>query len=132
MQLLPSTAMDMDPSKPFRARPEMLDDPGLNMRLGQSYLEWLMAQAAPDHDLAKLFAAYNGGPGWLTRWLTANPGQARDPLMMIESLPSAQARDYAERVLSHMGLCRKRFGQESAEFDELASGKPALYVSLDK
>jgi soluble lytic murein transglycosylase-like protein len=110
----------------------MLDDPGLNMRLGQSYLEWLMAQAAPDHDLAKLFAAYNGGPGWLTRWLAANPGQARDPLMMIESLPSAQARDYAERVLSHMGLCRKRFGQESAEFDELASGKPALYVSLDK
>jgi soluble lytic murein transglycosylase-like protein len=132
MQLLASTATDMDPSKPYRARPEMLDDPGLNMRLGQSYLQWLMRQAAPDGDLMKLFAAYNGGPGWLTRWLAANPGDARDSLMMIESLPRAESRDYAERVLSHMGLCRKRFGQESAEFDELASGKPALYVRLDR
>ena len=132
MQLLPSTATDMDPTKPFRARPEMLDDPGLNMRLGQSYLEWLMTQAAPDRDLAKLFAAYNGGPGWLTRWLAANPGEGRDSLMMIESLPRAESRDYAERVLSHMGLCRKRFGQESAEFDELASGKSARYVKLDR
>jgi soluble lytic murein transglycosylase-like protein len=132
MQLLPSTAMDVDPSRPFRAHPELLDDPGVNMRLGQTYLLRLLTNAAPDGDLAKLFAAYNGGPGWLTRWLAANPDAARDPLMLIESLPRAESRDYAERVLANMGLCRKRFGQESAEFDELASGKAARYVRLDK
>ncbi len=131
MQLLPSTATDMDKSKPFRRQPDMLHDPGLNMRLGQAYLEWLMQQVARDGDLAKLFAAYNGGPGWLSRHLAANP-DLRDPLMMIESLPRAESRDYAERVLSHMGLCRKRLNQDSAEFLELASGKPATYVKLDR
>jgi soluble lytic murein transglycosylase-like protein len=131
MQLLPSTASDMDKTKPFRRQPDMLHDPGLNMRLGQAYLEWLMQQVARDGDLGKLFAAYNGGPGWLGRHLAANPDQ-RDPLMLMESLPRTESRDYAERVLSHMGLCRKRLGQDSAEFLELASGKPATYVRLDR
>ena len=132
MQLLPSTANGVDPSLGLKAHPEQLDDPGLNMRLGQTYLAQLMSRAAPDGDLAKLFASYSDGPGLLTRWLAANPGVSRDPLILIESLPSVQARDYAERVLSNMGLCRKRLGQQSAEFDELASGKPARYVRLDR
>lgn len=130
MQLLPSTAQDMDRSQNFRLRPDLLSDPGLNLRLGQSYLEWLMQQAAPDGDLIKLFAAYNGGPGWLTRWL-AGAGLT-DPLMILESLPRAESRDYAERVMANMGLCRKRFGQEASEFDELAGGKPARYVKMDR
>jgi soluble lytic murein transglycosylase-like protein len=131
MQLLPSTAGDMDRSVPVRAHPDMLQDPGLNMRLGQSYLEWLMGIAAPDGDLIKLFAAYNGGPGWLKSWLAANP-DVRDPLMILESLPRAESRDYAERVMANMGLCRKRFGQETIEFDELAAGKPAIYRRQDR
>ncbi len=129
MQLLPSTAQDMDRSQNFRLRPDLLSEPGLNLRLGQAYLEWLMRQAAPDGDLIKLFAAYNGGPGWLTRWL-ASAGLT-DPLMILEALPRAESRDYAERVMANMGLCRKRFGQEASEFDELASGKPARYVKMD-
>jgi soluble lytic murein transglycosylase-like protein len=129
MQLLTSTAADIDPS--VRNRPERLFEPGYNLRLGQSYLEWLMRQAAPDGDLVKLFAAYNGGPGWLTRWLATQP-DLKDPLMMLEMLPRAESRDYAERVVANVGLCRKRFDQEATEFDELASGLPARYVQMDK
>ncbi|MGE3302863.1 MAG: transglycosylase SLT domain-containing protein [Hyphomonadaceae bacterium] len=131
MQLLPSTASDMDPGKPFRARPDLLNEPGLNLRLGQAYLEFLFRQAAPDGDLVKLFAAYNGGPGWLSRWLAANP-DLKDPLLILELLPRAESRDYAERVLANMALCRKRFGQEAVEFDELASGKAAKYLRQDR
>jgi peptidoglycan lytic transglycosylase len=130
MQLLPSTAQDVDPSHPYKLRPDLLSDPNLNLQLGQTYLERLMDQAAPDGDLIKLFAAYNGGPGWLSRWLAA--AGPKDPLMMLESLPRAESRDYAERVMAYMGLCRKRFGQEAVEFDELASGKIARYVRLDR
>ena len=129
MQLLASTAGDMDPAA--RRSPERLFDPGYNLRLGQAYLEWLMRQTAPDGDLVKLFAAYNGGPGWLTRWLATQPDLS-DPLMILESLPRAESRDYAERVIAGMGLCRKRFGQSAAEFAELAGGKPARYVQLDR
>jgi soluble lytic murein transglycosylase-like protein len=130
MQLLPSTARDMDRSTNYRRNPAALFEPGLNMRLGQSYVRWLMDQFHNDGDLARVFAAYNGGPGWLSRWLATQPSDI-DPLLMLEMLPRAESRDYAERALSHMSLCRKRYGQPTPELDRLASGLPALYTPLD-
>jgi soluble lytic murein transglycosylase-like protein len=130
MQLLPSTARDMDRSTNYRRNPSALFEPGLNMRLGQSYVRWLMEQFHNDGDLGRVFAAYNGGPGWLSRWLATQPEDI-DPLLLLEMLPRAESRDYAERALSHMTLCRKRFGQTTPEMDRLAAGGPALYTSLD-
>lgn len=130
MQLLPSTARDMDRSTNYRRNPSALFEPGLNMRLGQSYVRWLMDQFHNDGDLGRVFAAYNGGPGWLSRWLATQPNDI-DPLLLLEMLPRAESRDYAERALSHMALCRKRFGQPTPELDRLASGEPAIYTPLD-
>lgn len=130
MQLLPSTARDMDRSTNYRRQPAALFDPGLNMRLGQSYLRWLMHEFHDDGDLGRVFAAYNGGPGWLSRWLATQPSDI-DPLLLMELLPRAESRDYAERALSHMALCRKSFGQPTPELDRLASGDPAIYQPLD-
>jgi soluble lytic murein transglycosylase-like protein len=130
MQLLPSTARDMDRSTNYRRQPAALFEPGLNMRLGQSYLRWLMDEFHGDGDLGRVFAAYNGGPGWLSRWLATQPADI-DPLLLLEMLPRQESRDYAERALSHMALCRKRYGQPTPELDRLASGGPALYSPLD-
>lgn len=130
MQLLPSTARDMDRSTNYRRNPTALFEPGLNMRLGQDYLHWLMDQFHNDGDLGRVFAAYNGGPGWLSRWLATQPSDI-DPLLLLEMLPRAESRDYAERALSHLTLCRKRYGQPTPEMDALASGRPALYRPLD-
>lgn len=130
MQLLPSTARDMDRSHNYRRNPSALFDPGLNMRLGQAYVRWLMERFHNDGDLGRVFAAYNGGPGWLSRWLENQPADL-DPLMLLEMLPRAESRDYAERALSHLALCRKRYGQPTPELDLLASGQPALYAPLD-
>jgi peptidoglycan lytic transglycosylase len=130
MQLLPSTANDLDRSYRFRHNPGPLFDPSLNMRLGQDYLHWLMDEFHNDGDLGRVFAAYNGGPGWLGRWLNTQ-SDASDPLLLLETLPRADSRDYAERVLSHMTLCRKSFAQPTPELDHLAAGQPALYQPLD-
>lgn len=130
MQLLPSTARDMDGSRNFRRNPAPLFEPGLNMRLGQDYLEWLMTEFHNDGDLARVFAAYNGGPGWLSRWLATQPADI-DPLLLLEMLPRAESRDYAERALSHMALCRKSYGQPTPELDRIASGGAAIYTPLD-
>jgi soluble lytic murein transglycosylase len=130
MQLLPSTARDMDRSTNYRRNPSALFEPGLNMRLGQSYIRWLMTEFHNDGDLGRVFAAYNGGPGWLSRWLATQPGDI-DPLLLLETMPRAESRDYAERALSHMALCRKSYGQPTPELDRLASGGPALYTPLD-
>jgi len=131
MQLLPSTARDMDRSTNYRRQPAALFEPGLNMRLGQSYIHWLMRSFHNDGDLGRVFAAYNGGPGWLSRWLATQPADI-DPLMLLETMPRAESRDYAERAISHMSLCRRRYGQPTPELDHLAAGGPALYTPLDQ
>jgi soluble lytic murein transglycosylase-like protein len=131
MQLLPSTADDMQDGAAFRRAPGQLNDPALNMRLGQQYVQWLNDTFDKGGDLARLFAAYNGGPGWLSRWLESAPPTS-DPLMLMESLPRYETRDYVERVLSHMALCRKRFGQTPFEMASLASGQPATYRAQDR
>jgi soluble lytic murein transglycosylase-like protein len=100
------------------------------MRLGQEYIRWLMDRFHQDGDLARVFASYNGGPGWLSRWLATQPAQY-DPLLLLEMLPRAESRDYAERVLSHMAICRKALGQPTPEMDRLASGATAAYQPLD-
>lgn len=130
MQLLPSTARDMDRSTNYRRNPAALFDPGLNMRLGQSYLRWLIDAFHSDGDLGRVFAAYNGGPGWLARWLANQPADI-DPLLLLETMPRAESRDYAERALSHMALCRRRFNQPTPELDRMAAGGPATYTPLD-
>ena len=130
MQLLASTAHDMDRSTNFRRNPTALFDPGYNLKLGQSYVEWLFDEFHSDRDLGRVFASYNGGPGWLSRWLATQPDTS-DPLMVIETMPRADSRDYAERVLSHMALCRKALGQPTPELDHLAAGQPAFYTPLD-
>ncbi len=130
MQLLPSTARDMDRSTNYRRNPAALFEPGLNMRLGQDYIQWLMREFHNDGDLGRVFAAYNGGPGWLSRWLATQPADI-DPLLLLEMLPRAESRDYAERALSHLTLCRKRYGQPTPEMDRLAAGGAAIYTPLD-
>jgi soluble lytic murein transglycosylase-like protein len=129
MQLLPSTARDVDGVN-YRRNPTALFDPGRNMDLGQSYLQWLMSEFHADGDLGRVFASYNGGPGWLSRWLATQPADI-DPLLMLETMPRTQSRDYAERALSHMALCRKRYGQPPAELNAMAAGGAAIYHPMD-
>lgn len=130
MQLLPSTARDMDRSVNYRRHPAPLFEPGRNMRLGQSYIQWLMSEFHNDGDLGRVFAAYNGGPGWLSRWLATQAADI-DPLLLLETMPRQESRDYSERALSHMALCRKSFGQPTPEMDRLAAGDAAIYTPLD-
>jgi soluble lytic murein transglycosylase len=129
MQLLPSTARDVDGVN-YRRNPTALFDPGRNMDLGQSYLQWLMSAFHADGDLGRVFASYNGGPGWLSRWLATQPADI-DPLLLLETMPRTQSRDYAERALSHMALCRKRYGQPPAELNAMAAGGAAIYHPMD-
>jgi soluble lytic murein transglycosylase len=89
MQLLPSTARDMDRSSQLspraraavRARPQHAPRP-------RATCTWLMTEFHNDGDLGRVFAAYNGGPGWLSRWLATQPADL-DPLL--------RARNHAAR-----------------------------------
>jgi len=125
MQLLPSTANDLAQKEDFRRRPERLHDPALNVALGDRYLAWLLERPAIDNDLLRAIAAYNGGPGWLQRWLENFPA-AQDPWMLLESLPRPETRTYAARVFAFYALCRFKNAESAAELDKLASGRAPI------
>lgn len=131
MQLLPSTAQDVARDRTLRHAPARLHDPGFNMRLGQQYIEWLNGNFNNGGDVERIFAAYNGGPGWLARWDASYP-HTNDPLLWLESIPRHESRDYAERVMSHLALCRKRYGQQPAELVAMASGRAPIYRPMDR
>jgi soluble lytic murein transglycosylase len=124
MQLLPSTAAYIGKNPAFKADPDQLFDPQINMRLGQLYVEYLFNMLGPD--LTKVVAAYNMGPGALQRWLAA-VGGFNDPILMIESIPKDETRTYVKRVLTNMWLYESRYGMDSPTLEAMAAGRAPIY-----
>jgi len=122
MQLMPATAR-------FAARKagvrdydrRKLADPAFNISLGQTYIQHLLDHDEVGDNLFFLLAAYNGGPGNLSRWLIGtNFGD--DPLLFIESIRSRETRFFIERVLCNYWLYRMRLDQETPSLDAVVSG----------
>lgn len=129
MQLMPDAAARAagDDKLKFDTRP--LLDPALNLRVGQDYLTWLMERGV-GYDLLKAVAAYNGGPGLVTR--TAQQlGPAADDLLLIESLPAFETRAYVQKVMAGYWTYRQIFGQGAPSLDALASGAREVDARLD-
>ncbi|SBW03196.1 conserved exported hypothetical protein [uncultured Alphaproteobacteria bacterium] len=128
MQLMPATARfvtggALDTSD--------LLDPGLNLALGQRYLNRLLSDPAVRGNLFYLAVAYNGGPGNLAAWRDkANAGN--DPLLFIEALPSRETRRFIERIMANLWIYRLRLDQETPSLDAIASGHWPLYAPLDR
>ena len=78
-----------------------------------------------------MVAAYNGGPGNLSKWQRRIFKTTKDPLMFIESMPSRETRDFVERVLSNLWIYRDRLGQEAPSLNFIAEGKRPVYKSID-
>jgi soluble lytic murein transglycosylase-like protein len=128
MQLTAETAARLAGDKSLRRNPAPLRDPALNLRLGQDYVAKLLT--AVKGDVMRAVAAYNCGPGVIQK-LTARMGQDADSLMMIESMPSGQTRDYVQRVMAGYWTYRQIFGLDSHTLDAAASGLKAV-ASADR
>lgn len=125
MQLMPSTASYVAGSKGA----SQLSDPETNLEIGQRYLESLLDDPYVDGNLIYLLIAYNAGPGNLAKWRKRWP-DVHDPLMFVELIPSAQARDYVERVLANYWIYRMREDLPTPTLDAIAEGKPARYAGF--
>jgi soluble lytic murein transglycosylase len=131
MQLMPGTAGYMA-RKRFRGRARnKLYEPGLNLRLGQKYLRYLLRHDKVKGNILMMAAAYNGGPGNLSKWQRRILKRSSDTLMFIESMPARETRDYVERVLANFWIYRDRFGQQAPTLDAIAAGEPPVYKSVD-
>jgi len=132
MQLMPGTAGFIS-NKRFRGRKiNQLYDPAFNLALGQKYLNYLLQHERVNGNVLMMVAAYNGGPGNLSKWQRRIFKTTKDPLIFIESMPSRETRDFVERVLSNFWIYRDRLGQKTPSLNFIAEGKRPVYKSIDK
>jgi len=96
MQIIPSTggwiAEKLGVSK-FRS--DDLFDVDVNLRFGAWYFKYLLGKFEGSPELA--VAAYNGGPGNVSRWL---PRLGSDDIdLFIERIPREETREYVKKVM---------------------------------
>ena len=133
MQLMPRTASYISNNAAFRQRRgrNQLYDPQINLSLGQKYLAYLMQHDHVGKDLIHLTAAYNGGPGNLSRWLKRD-WVGDDPLLFIETIPRRETRNFVKQVVTNFWLYRQRLGQDTPSLNALVRGAIPAYVPLDR
>jgi len=135
MQIMPATARHISNDNEARASgsscPKNLMDPETNMAMGQKYVRLLAEQPWIGDNLLFLLAAYNGGPGNLSRWLEGK--DRNDPLFFMESLPVRETRDYVQQVLLQYWMYRSRLSQPETTLAQLAHGEwPRYAVNGDR
>jgi soluble lytic murein transglycosylase-like protein len=81
-------------------------------------------------DILRAVAAYNGGPGTLNK-AVAQLGADCDSLLLIESLPAPETRNYVEKVMASYWTYRRLMGAETKTLDAVASGARLVDFRLD-
>ncbi len=130
MQLMPGTAKHVARAHGDNIVHEKLQDPMLNIDLGQKYLHELLNNGVVGNNLFKLCVAYNAGPGKLARW-EQEANYPDDPLLFIESIPAAETRIFVERVLTNYWIYRLKYKQDLISLDRVAEGTWPVYVAQD-
>jgi soluble lytic murein transglycosylase len=130
MQLMPATAAITAGDDSYRTDRDLLRDPQVNVRLGQDYINKLASSLVGD-DMMMVIAAYNGGPGAVAKTMD-RVGFGADPLLMIESLPAKETRDYVEKVMAGYWIYRRQFGQQTPSLDAIAGGVRRVSINYDR
>jgi len=132
MQIMPGTARriaDLD-RRLSEADSARLQDPVVNLTLGQRYIQHLLSLPVVQGNLFMLAVAYNGGPGTLERW-RGQLSDIEDPLLFIESIPYGETRRFVERFLTNFWMYRMRLEQTPVSLVALAAAQWPMYSPQD-
>jgi soluble lytic murein transglycosylase len=91
MQIMPNTARMYKK----KMKVSQLKNPEFNLKIGIKFLKSLLNRY--DGNLIYALAAYNAGPTRLRKW-TMNLFSSEDPLMIIESIPYKETRNYVKLI----------------------------------
>ncbi len=120
MQIMPSTANHLAGTSVTNSQ---LSDPSFNMNLGQLFLEQQLDDMSGN--IIGIAAAYNAGPGSITRWMGTKPNS--DALLFIESMPVQATRTYVKAVLTYYWMYDRRDGRQAVTLDQTAKGNWPIY-----
>lgn len=130
MQLMPGTARFVASMNNIRWHGYgKLYTPATNLMLGQRYISMLIEDDNVGADLFLLTAAWNGGPGNLSKW-RRRTAYEDDPLYFIETIPNRETRDFVEKVLTNFWVYRHQLDQDVPSLDAIARGKWPVYTAL--
>jgi len=130
LQIMPETAsFIVGGQRPFPAS-ALLENPALNLDLGQRYMAYLATHEAVNGDLIRLLAAYNTGPGNFCRWAQQIRDNG-DPLLFIEAIPIDETRAHVPRVLTYTWIYAALLHLPAPSLDELAAGQWPRYYPYD-
>jgi soluble lytic murein transglycosylase-like protein len=131
MQVMPATAAQLEGDERLRRMPNMLFEPSINLRVGQDYLAWLMTQAPIEGDILRAVAAYDGGSVPVMTTLKQLPSDA-DAILVIESIPVPESREYVKRVMASYWIYRRLLGQDTKSLDAVAAGAHTVNIAIDQ
>lgn len=130
MQVMPTTAAELTGDTAFVNEPERLFEVNLNARLGQAYVNRVLAMPAINGDLLRATASYNAGPGPMVS-AVRKLGPDADPLLLIETIDVPQAREYVEKVVAAYWIYQRMNGRPLNTLEAVASGASVIPLSLD-
>ena len=99
MQVMPATAKWTAKKMGLPWKPELLQERDINLKIGATYLKWVLDDFGGSVALAA--AAYNAGPGRPRRW---REGPQVEAAIWAENIPFNETRDYVKKVLSNATL----------------------------
>ncbi len=123
MQIMPATAAFISKDKSFlNVNRHLLNNPDINLKLGQNYILHLLETALVDQHLFKLLIAYNAGPGNLNKWLK-KIDHREDSFLMLESIPARETRGYVKSVTMNIWMYRLKEGGSASDLRILVAGE---------
>ncbi|MDG6094921.1 transglycosylase SLT domain-containing protein [Acetobacter sp. AN02] len=139
MQIQPVTAgFVTGEASRFTDTPDALHDPGLNLDIGQAYLQYLarLSLRGGKHvpaggDMIRMLAGYNAGPGAISRW-EGHTGATDDPFLYIEALPSPETRAYVRQALTALWNYADRLKLPKPSLEALAAGEWPAFAEEQK
>jgi soluble lytic murein transglycosylase-like protein len=130
LQLMPSTAALVENDPSFNAKPAKLLKPAVNLRVGQKYIQRLMDSKPVGGDLLRTIAAYNAGPGPVKDAVNSL-GADQDSLLVMESIPVAETRQYVEEVAANYWIYRQLMGKETPSLTQAARDAQIIDPTAD-
>ena len=110
MQLMSATAAETARRMGVDWSDELLAVPDANLHIGAAYLAWLVRYF--NHSIVAALAAYNAGPGTVSRWRRL-PGY-RDPVSLVERMPYEETRGHVKAVLRNRDIYRSLYPLKSS------------------